>query len=283
MLKSRLLGAVGIVAVVGGVLMAQTPASPAFEVASVKPNVVDRMPSLGALPGGHVTGVNQSLLDLITFAYSLEDYQIAQGPDWINSSRYNIEATIGSSHLDASGHVTTSDFKGMLRTLLMDRFKLAAHTERRELPVFALSMARSDRRLGTQLRTSGADCAPLTPPQGRSLPPPPPPPPPRPDSSAPPAPPRDFADPHGPTRCGALFLRGYITARAMTMGQLAVALSGAIHQPVVRSNHARRLLRFRYRLHTRNPSGKPRPECPLNLHGRSGTARVETGIDESAG
>jgi hypothetical protein len=34
--KSRLLGAVGIVAVVGGVLAAQTPASPAFEVASLK-------------------------------------------------------------------------------------------------------------------------------------------------------------------------------------------------------------------------------------------------------
>jgi hypothetical protein len=36
MLKSRLLGAVGIVVVVSGVLMAQAPASPPFEVASVK-------------------------------------------------------------------------------------------------------------------------------------------------------------------------------------------------------------------------------------------------------
>jgi hypothetical protein len=49
MVKSRLLGTVGIVAVVGGALVAQTPSSPTFEVASVKPNTADNGSS-GDLP-----------------------------------------------------------------------------------------------------------------------------------------------------------------------------------------------------------------------------------------
>jgi hypothetical protein len=56
MLQARLLGAVGIVAVVGGVLAAQAPAPPAFEVASIKLNRsasgVVRPPSLTPGPNG---------------------------------------------------------------------------------------------------------------------------------------------------------------------------------------------------------------------------------------
>ena len=47
----------------------------------------------------------------------------------------------------------------MLRRLLAERFKLATHSERRELPIYALVMARSDGRLGPQLRRSSADCS----------------------------------------------------------------------------------------------------------------------------
>ncbi len=57
MLKSRLLGAVGIVAVVGAVLVAQTPAGRAFEVASVKPNGSGVAGGSSAFqPGGFQTG-----------------------------------------------------------------------------------------------------------------------------------------------------------------------------------------------------------------------------------
>ena len=51
----------------------------------------------------------------------------------------------------------------MLQALLADRFKLVAHRETRELPIFALVMARSDGRprekLGEKLRPSSTDCA----------------------------------------------------------------------------------------------------------------------------
>jgi uncharacterized protein (TIGR03435 family) len=49
----------------------------------------------------------------------------------------------------------------MLRNLLADRFKLVVHTEMRETAVYALVLARSDGRLGPQLRRSTVDCAAL--------------------------------------------------------------------------------------------------------------------------
>jgi uncharacterized protein (TIGR03435 family) len=42
----------------------------------------------------------------------------------------------------------------MFRRLLADRFKLTVHTETRELPIYVLVMARSDRRPGPRLRAA---------------------------------------------------------------------------------------------------------------------------------
>ena len=47
----------------------------------------------------------------------------------------------------------------LLRSLLADRFKLKTHTESRELPVYDLVLARSDGRLGPDLRPSKSECS----------------------------------------------------------------------------------------------------------------------------
>ena len=47
----------------------------------------------------------------------------------------------------------------MVKTLLADRFKLKVHTETRELPVFALVIAREDGKLGPSLKPSTSDCS----------------------------------------------------------------------------------------------------------------------------
>ena len=46
----------------------------------------------------------------------------------------------------------------MIRSLLEERFKLKAHRETRELPVYELVVARTDRRLGPEMRKPAADC-----------------------------------------------------------------------------------------------------------------------------
>jgi uncharacterized protein (TIGR03435 family) len=49
----------------------------------------------------------------------------------------------------------------MLRSLLEDRFKLVAHRETREMPMYELVVARKDERLGPGLHKSSIDCGAL--------------------------------------------------------------------------------------------------------------------------
>ena len=151
------------------VMFAQPPASPAFDVATVKVNASGPGPSFGlmVLPGGRVFAQNLPLRELIRAAYGLEDSQLEGGPGWIRTTRFDVEARAG-------GEVTVDTARAMARRLLADRFRLAAHTETRQLPTYELVVARADRSLGRSLRASGKACAPVTLPAG--LPPPPPPP-----------------------------------------------------------------------------------------------------------
>jgi uncharacterized protein (TIGR03435 family) len=54
--------------------------------------------------------------------------------------------------------LTQQEFAAALRSLLEDRFKLAVDHETKALPVYALVMARDDRRLGPRLKRSELDC-----------------------------------------------------------------------------------------------------------------------------
>jgi uncharacterized protein (TIGR03435 family) len=46
----------------------------------------------------------------------------------------------------------------MMRTLLAERFQLAVHTEIRELPIYAMTTANADGRVGPKLTRSDIDC-----------------------------------------------------------------------------------------------------------------------------
>ena len=131
---------------------------PSFEVASVKRNVSgDPRSGTRTLPGGRIAITNLSLRDIIRRAYGANDIEVVGGPDWIDTDRWDIAATAGSDRVDAP-------LDQMVRSLLEDRYKLRAHIERRERPVYALVFARSDRRLGPKVHLSACkaddvDCA----------------------------------------------------------------------------------------------------------------------------
>lgn len=133
---------------------AQQPAhDPAFEAASVRPNTSGYQGwNLEPQAGGRLTGTNVSAATLIRFAYDLPDFQISGGPSWLASDRFDVAAK-------ADGDVPLDQKRLMLRALLAERFKLTVHTETRELPIYALVMARSDGRPGVQLRRTAAVCA----------------------------------------------------------------------------------------------------------------------------
>lgn len=89
---------------------------------------------------------NLSLRDLIQFAYGLPDSQILGGPAWLDSTMFDIDAKADAS-VDAQLHAMPTEQARqqkqlMVQALLADRFQLKTHTETRQLPVFALIVAK---------------------------------------------------------------------------------------------------------------------------------------------
>lgn len=114
--------------------------SPAFEVASVKLNRSggDRG-GISLLPG-RITVSNMTLKGLVRYAYDLRDIQISGGPAWFDSDRWDIAAT-------STGAISDDERRQMLQTLLAERFQLTVRHESKDLPVYALTVAKNGSKL----------------------------------------------------------------------------------------------------------------------------------------
>ena len=150
---------------------------PSFEVASVKENRSGDLRSpMRAEPGGRFSATNVLLKFLIAEAFMGPQpvhlsSRIVGGPDWINSTRFDIIAK-ASTEFRSSPEGPPNELFLMLRSLLEDRFKVRTHRETRELPVYELVVARADGKLGPQLRQSTANCDGPPPPRQPNEPPP---------------------------------------------------------------------------------------------------------------
>jgi uncharacterized protein (TIGR03435 family) len=125
-----------------------------FEVASIKPgdqakftppnfNMDDVDTFGGADPHGHLVA-SFPLLDYVFFAYKLSyareqtEALVAHLPKWFSTDRYVINA-------QAEGDPTKDQMRLMMQSLLLDRFKLAVHFERREFQVLALVLDKPEK------------------------------------------------------------------------------------------------------------------------------------------
>lgn len=126
---------------------------PAFEAASVKPNISGDRRRVQRTEGRTFRATNVPARNLLLQAYGLlfEDYRLMGAPDWVSVEHFDVVATLP----EQAPH---SQVPAMLRAMLADRFKLVTHTETREAPAYALALARKDGRLGPQLRRSPKDC-----------------------------------------------------------------------------------------------------------------------------
>jgi uncharacterized protein (TIGR03435 family) len=191
--------------------------APTFDAASVRRNESGGRPGgIRPLPTGRFTAINVTLRDLILRAYDLHESQLIGGPAWINSERFDVVANTEVPPPDG-----TRDVMLMLRGLLDQRFALRLRTERRSLPTYSMSLARTDRRLGPQLRISTIDCT---------------------MNPASPAPNAVSIDSQGWPPCGLALVRSMVgTVRtrveakhsAVTMQQFAVALQRVVGRPVL--------------------------------------------------
>jgi hypothetical protein len=72
---------------------------PAFEAASIKPSppgAAER--SLTHRPGGRLVTANATLRMLILLAYQVLPFQLAGGPDWMESAGFDIDSTSSTRH-----------------------------------------------------------------------------------------------------------------------------------------------------------------------------------------
>jgi uncharacterized protein (TIGR03435 family) len=103
-------------------------------------------------PGpGRFSTLNMPAKDLIEYAYNIKPFQLSGGPGWTESQGYNIEAKAEDS-LAPELEILPRDqrvgqFRLMLRSLLADRFKLILSHDTKELPMFALVVAKGGPKL----------------------------------------------------------------------------------------------------------------------------------------
>jgi len=114
----------------------------AFEVASIKPVA----PPIGIGRSGFSTNPGRlearalSLKELIQQAYGVAALQVSGGPDWIATTRFDIEGKSEGVH-------SRKELLEMLQTLLADRFKLSFHRETKELPAAVLTVGKDAPKL----------------------------------------------------------------------------------------------------------------------------------------
>lgn len=113
-----------------------------FEVATVKPSKPDQRGKGFRVQGRQFSTLNTTLTDLITFAYGVHAKQVTNGPGWMETEKYDIAA-----QPNGEGQPNDKQWKGMVQKLLADRFKLTFHRDKKELGVYALTVAKGGHKL----------------------------------------------------------------------------------------------------------------------------------------
>ena len=118
-----------------------------FEVASIRLRTT-RIERVAALVSGQrFTAEAMSLDNLITYAYDVKRYQVSGVPSWADSNNLACDRYDVSAKAEADGTLSQAQAKVMLRNLLADRFHLRFHREMKDMPIYALVVAKNGPKL----------------------------------------------------------------------------------------------------------------------------------------
>jgi hypothetical protein len=141
-----------------GIALAQAPkAAPAFDVVAIRSADLPTPETMlsGQFRAG--TTINEgsadfefvTLADLLPYAYRVKSFQVI-GPQSLRESRWNIRA-----RLPQGG--SRDQVPEMVQAMLVDRFKLEIHREKRELPVYELVVLKGGLKLKPSEASDTAD------------------------------------------------------------------------------------------------------------------------------
>jgi len=112
-----------------------------FEVASVRPSpaAADRVSVGLRWDGAQVRISSMTLRDFVGMAYGPNIAEVT-GPDWIGTERYELQATLPEG-------AKQTDLGEMMQALLTERFQLKFHRDKKDTPVYVLSVGKGPLKL----------------------------------------------------------------------------------------------------------------------------------------
>jgi uncharacterized protein (TIGR03435 family) len=137
---TRAFASIGLVILFSGALLGQVgstandTSAPAFDAADVHASPKVRQPNtaFGGLRGTRFLVRQATMVDLINYAYGIDNNKILAGPTWLDMRRFDVSARAPSGS-------TPEQAKLMLQRLLAERFSLKIHQDSKELPGVILS------------------------------------------------------------------------------------------------------------------------------------------------
>jgi uncharacterized protein (TIGR03435 family) len=131
---------------------------PSFDVITVKPTQGNsNSSSMRGTPDGVI--ITSSLRKMVLFAYSLHEFQVTGGPDWVSTSTWEVNAKNDVPDPDFS-KLSRAELQALydrrtqqVQAMLMDRFRLQCHMTTKELPVYEMVQAKG----GAKLKATAAE------------------------------------------------------------------------------------------------------------------------------
>jgi uncharacterized protein (TIGR03435 family) len=124
-----------------------------FEVGAIKPSEPGSQGGgVRPAPGGRrYVGSNLSLRGYLWVAYQVKPEQIAGGPGWIATEPYDLNA-------EAEQPSSIEDLHVMLQNILVERFKIQFHFEKKEMQAYTLTIGKNGpKNLKIHPKASGGD------------------------------------------------------------------------------------------------------------------------------
>ena len=117
-------------------------ADPDWEVVTVRPTDPTVNNAMTRMEGRQFVMLNRTVETLLLIGYSAHERQVVNGPDWIRSERWDIRGVP-----DVPGQPGLRQMQTLARKVLTERFGLVTHTEKREMEVYALTVAKGGEKM----------------------------------------------------------------------------------------------------------------------------------------
>jgi uncharacterized protein (TIGR03435 family) len=151
--RSVLAAVVGCSAFAGPVMGQEMAKTPEYDAVSIKPHQAegDRMMMRMQTSGDRYSSSGASVKGLIQYAYNLKSEDQISGAGAVGDKRFDVEAKIDADTVAALAEMPLAESdavrRKMMQGMLADRFKLKVHHENKELPIYALVVAKGGPKL----------------------------------------------------------------------------------------------------------------------------------------